>query len=230
MHSTAENPIRSSPIPVPGNVHADPFLSSDDKLLLEDLAEINLEDGDIEVQVQNSQIEEIAIAQQFIQLIRTASFSDEHDNMDPYYLDRLCNPPNEVLVIDNPDIKLSIKQFLSLSNASEDAYESTRQNIMERFPDCQMLSLHEVERLVANLSGIVPIMHDMCPNSCMAYTGPWKDREDCPMCGEQRYKPVLGPRGRRIVKQKFYTLPIGPQLQALWRSPEGGKGMKYRQN
>ncbi|KAF8156747.1 hypothetical protein B0H34DRAFT_630637, partial [Crassisporium funariophilum] len=28
----------------------------------------------------------------------------------------------------------------------------------------------------------------------------------------------------------FVTLPIGPQLQALWRTPEGAQAMRYRLN
>ena len=31
--------------------------------------------------------------------------------------------------------------------------------------------------------------HDMCINSCLAYTGPYKHLEICPECGEPRYEP-----------------------------------------
>jgi hypothetical protein len=30
-------------------------------------------------------------------------------------------------------------------------------------------------------------------------------------------------------RQRFYTLPIGPQLQALWRSLEGAQDVRYRE-
>ena len=33
----------------------------------------------------------------------------------------------------------------------------------------------------------------------------------------------------KVTHQTFYMLPIGPQLQAAWRSPEGSNQMQYRQ-
>jgi rRNA maturation protein Nop10 len=140
----------------------------------------------------------------------------------------MCNPPNEVLVLDDLDVKLSIQNFLSVSNASEGTYELIRQNTLERYPDSQMLSHYQVEPKIADLSGIVPIVHDMCPNSCAAYTGPWIHLEQCPICGEERYDPYRSTQNKRVAKQTFHTIPIGPQLQALWQSPEGAKAMKYR--
>jgi hypothetical protein len=39
---------------------------------------------------------------------------------------------------------------------------------------------------------------------------------------------MINTQHKRVAKQTFYTIPIGPQLQALWRSPEGARAMKYR--
>jgi hypothetical protein len=150
--------------------------------------------------------------------------------MDPYHLEWLRNPPKEVLVVDDPDVKLSIKNFISVSNASEETYKSIWRNITERYLDSRMLSLYQVERHIADLTGIVPIVHDMCPKSCIAYTGPWLRLEQCPRCSEPRYDPVKSTVNKKVAKQKFYTIPLGPQLQALWQSPEGAKAMKYRRN
>ncbi|KAJ6457720.1 hypothetical protein C8R45DRAFT_779847, partial [Mycena sanguinolenta] len=55
----------------------------------------------------------------------------------------------------------------------------------------------------------------------MAYTGPYADRTDCKFCGVARYEDNMSPR-------RFYTIPLGPQLQALFRSPESVEDMKYR--
>ena len=57
------------------------------------------------------------------QMIKAASFGDECDKMDPYYLERMHNPPNEALVLDDPDVDLSIQNFLAVSNASEMTYK-----------------------------------------------------------------------------------------------------------
>lgn len=40
------------------------------------------------------------------------------------------------------------------------------------------------------LSGVVSMASDMCPNSCMAYTGPLADRTTCLYCNTARYKTI----------------------------------------
>ncbi|KAF8238029.1 hypothetical protein L208DRAFT_1004018, partial [Tricholoma matsutake] len=56
----------------------------------------------------------------------------------------------------------------------------------------------------------------MCVNTCLAYTGPFTPLTACPFCGECRYEQHhnIDPK---IPHCQFVTLPIGPQLQALWR-------------
>jgi hypothetical protein len=65
----------------------------------------------------------------------------------------------------------------------------------------------------------------MCPNSCIAYTGPFSELDKCPKCGEARFELR---KNKRVPHRKFHTIPLGPQLQALWRTPEGAKAMRYR--
>ncbi|KAJ7745022.1 hypothetical protein DFH07DRAFT_749183, partial [Mycena maculata] len=60
----------------------------------------------------------------------------------------------------------------------------------------------------------------MCPNSCAAYTGAFADRDTCPFCGT----PHFDEKG---VAREFYTIPLGPQLQALYRTPESAKAVHY---
>jgi hypothetical protein len=72
----------------------------------------------------------------------------------------------------------------------------------------------------------------MCPNSCVAYTGPFSTLEICPKCGETRYDPIkLASSGgkTKVPRQEFYTILLGPQLQALWRTPQGAEAMRYRE-
>ena len=64
----------------------------------------------------------------------------------------------------------------------------------------------------------------MCINSCIAYTGPFKDLDKCPKCATERYKE----NSNKVPRQQFYTIPLGPQIQALWRTPDGGNRMRYR--
>ncbi|KAF8588981.1 hypothetical protein K439DRAFT_1645261 [Ramaria rubella] len=63
----------------------------------------------------------------------------------------------------------------------------------------------------------------MCPGSCIAYTGPFKELEVCPMCGESRYDTYIleASKGKKKV-------PV-QHIQALWCSPDGAKKMGHQQ-
>ena len=70
----------------------------------------------------------------------------------------------------------------------------------------------------------------MCINSCTAYTGPLSDRETCPFCSAPCYNPVMLEQSagkRKVAQQEFHTMPIGPQLQALYHSKESMEKMHY---
>lgn len=175
-------------------------------------------------------IDDLKIAREFINGLRNASLDDE--NLPEDVLARLRHPLEEPLDIDDPDIRLSIDLFLSVSNASQQTYTSVRDAILRRYPESLVLSFDQVKRKVTELSGVVSIVHDMCPNSCIAYTGPYANLETCPKCGESRFDPIklaASEGEKKVPRQEFHTIPLGPQLQALWRSPESAHAMKYRQ-
>ncbi|KAF8524534.1 hypothetical protein JB92DRAFT_2541331, partial [Gautieria morchelliformis] len=63
----------------------------------------------------------------------------------------------------------------------------------------------------------------MCPNSCMAYTGPFSELEQWRKCSKSCWDPFQFNSSGGKVKhpaQHFHTIPLAPQLQALWRSPK----------
>ena len=128
-----------------------------------------------------------------------------------------------------PDERLSVRLFLADTDGSEAIYNKARDAIMERHPEDDVLSHHLVKKKVARLTGIYPLKHDMCPLSCMAYTGPWNQLESCKFCSEPRYDQTLLARGVKKPRQQFDTYPLGPQLQARYCSPQGARDMRYRQ-
>jgi len=74
------------------------------------------------------------------------------------------------------------------------------------------------------------IEHDMCRNTCIAYTSPFTHLDTCPTCGTSRWKEerLQGTHGRsKIPTQTFTTIPIGPQLQALYRNKDSAIDMDY---
>jgi hypothetical protein len=52
----------------------------------------------------------------------------------------------------------------------------------------------------------------------MAFTGPFSTHDKCRFCNEDRFQRSKH-GDKSIPRRQFVTLPLGPQLQALWRHP-----------
>ncbi|KAJ7587805.1 hypothetical protein C8J56DRAFT_711001, partial [Mycena floridula] len=63
--------------------------------------------------------------------------------------------------------------------ASESVYKGTYDANKHRYPDGKILSYDQVHRRVKKLSGILSFQQNMCINSCMVYTGPFRKPEEC---------------------------------------------------
>ena len=102
-------------------------------------------------------------------------------------------------------------------------YETVHAAILRRWPGTDLPSYYKAKRLVADLSGVEPLVHDMCVNSCIAYTGPFLESESCLVCSQPWYDQfrLQASNGKdRTPRQEFHTIPIGPQIQVLYRAPE----------
>ena len=83
------------------------------------------------------------------------------------------------------------------------------------------------------MSGVFPIIHDMCPNSYIIYTGPFLELAVCPKCYKPRYNQLKLANSKGNVKvahQSFHILAVDPQLQVAWHSVEGSEQMHYRKH
>jgi hypothetical protein len=166
-------------------------------------------------------IDDISISLKFIEHVKNSSLKDY---LDQDTIDQLRNPPEEELTLDDPDHRYSIKVFLAITTASEATYNAVDLATLRRYPDIGMLTYYKVKRLLLELSGVVPILTDMCINSCVGYTGPFVELTNCLMCGQDHYETETVPC---VPRKQFHTIPIRPQLQALWRNPEGADRMGY---
>jgi hypothetical protein len=93
-----------------------------------------------------------------------------------------------------------------------------------------ILSFYNVEKLIVQYTGVKTIEHDMCPDSCLAFTGPYAALEICPLCDKSHWdqEKLRASNGHsKVVAQKFTTIPLGPQLQALYRDPDSAHNMQY---
>jgi hypothetical protein len=166
-------------------------------------------------------LKDMKLTMKFIQALQEASLDDS--KLDKDIIERLRHPPTYPADVENPDLQLGIRLFLAMANSSQETYASSREAIMLRHPEDQIPSFDQIKRNIADITGVVPIIEHMCPNSCLAYTGPFASLDICPECGERRYNDT-----GRTPRQEFYTMPLGPILQALWRDRQSAERMSYR--
>jgi hypothetical protein len=75
----------------------------------------------------------------------------------------------------------------------------------------------------------------MCPNSCIAYTGKYKDFDECPfihyktgLCGQKRYRN--SPNGGTIPRAQAQILPVMKTIKAMYANVETSKLLRHRDN
>ena len=166
-----------------------------------------------------------------IQEIGNASLDTQFEGDDLF---RIRNPTTEELDITDQYFRLSLEMYLILTNSSQETYRELVAALLRCLPEARgrLLSYDQIRRRVKDLTGIIPIQDDMCVNSCMAFTGPYKHLETCPECQEPRYDLSILQSSDGTVKkprQSVTTIPVGPQIQALWSHQLSAEKMSYRQ-
>ena len=146
---------------------------------------------------------------EFTDALKVATLDNR--GLDEDTMEWLCNPLTEPADVSDPDFRLDL--FLSTINASEETYNKSCTGVLCHHPDDEVLLYAQIKSKIAKLSGVSPIVCHMCINSCVAFTRPFNNLEECPICQEACYLDDTG-----TPWQVFYTIPIGPQLQALWHT------------
>ncbi|KAG6859743.1 hypothetical protein C0995_004597 [Termitomyces sp. Mi166 len=132
-------------------------------------------------QLSETCIESLCVAQKYIHLIQNASLDE--DKLDTETLHHLRHPIEGPVNIISPDYRLSLEIF-TVTNSSEATYNQCHTSILQQYPDSNILTFYKVKQLVAKISGIVPVMDDMCINSCHAFTDPYANLDACSICKE----------------------------------------------
>jgi hypothetical protein len=183
-------------------------------------------DPDLEELFENTCLSELCLANEFIRELQEASLDGRHSGLDTEALNRLRNPPTAPFTLENqPDLRLAFDLFLASLKASVDVYNTARASILRRHPEDKLPSYDQMKKILAEITGVGSIVHPMCKNSCVAFTGPLTDLDHCPKCGEPKHCPISGK-----YQQEFHTMPIGPILQALWRDPQSARRFEYRRS
>jgi Transposase family tnp2 len=145
--------------------------------------------------------------------------------------------PNHPPLIDHtghlltPAEKLSLRHYIAWvdSRGTVKAYNLHAQ-VLHEATAIDILSLYMVRKLAVKLTGLESQLVDMCPKSCMAFTGDFKDLSSCTYirdkrrgpCGQPRYDKKGHPRAQMI-----YT-PIAPVIQGFYMNRDMAKAMRYR--
>ena len=166
-------------------------------------------------------LEDLVRMESTISQIQDYSFGHEKSQWTEDKFDTFLNPPQELWDLEDPQVRLSFKMYLTLSaHSSEATYDALRSSIQECYLERTLLSFDQVRAQMKTITGILPLYFDMCINTCLAYTGTFSTLSECPFCGEPRYKERPDPdMDSKVPRRQFISLPIGPQLQALWRHP-----------
>ncbi|KJA16114.1 hypothetical protein HYPSUDRAFT_148287, partial [Hypholoma sublateritium FD-334 SS-4] len=138
---------------------------------------------EIEPTFEVAQLDDLQVAVNFIKALQTASLDDKYNNMDSQALNRLRNPPTEKFDIENrPDLRLGLDTFSVSMKSSVDTYVTMREAILRRHPEDQIPSYDQMKRVITEITGVSSVVHPMCRNSCLAFTGPFSDLDKCPKC------------------------------------------------
>src|ERR1700733_5830854 len=130
-----------------------------------------------------------------------------------------------------PAETLSLKHYIAWvdSRGTVKAY-SRHAQLLEEATGIEILSLYMARKLAMEVTGLSSQLVDMCPKSCMAFTGEFKELWSCTYirdkhigaCGEPRYDKKGHPRA-----QMHYT-PIAPVIQSLYINRKTAEAMRYR--
>ena len=131
--------------------------------------------------------------------------------------------PGLVLDLEDPSPLLrSLKHFINNSGSSCAHYKGIREIELLNNLSGLIMSFDQVRCRLSWLSGVMPLEHDMCPNTCVAYTRPYEELDTCSWCSLSCYLPDTN-----TPHKQFTTVPIGPVIQAFYGSREIARHMHY---
>jgi hypothetical protein len=78
--------------------------------------------------------------------------------------------------------------FLSMTNALQATYNTFHSTMINHYSEDPFLSFWQMKQCIEQLSGVVSVFSDMCPDTCVGFTGPLADYKHCPMCGKDYHQ------------------------------------------
>jgi len=150
-----------------------------------ELSPSNVKDLDLWLQ-NNIHLCDLRLTADFVKALQQSTLGDPRLGLSSETLTCLCNPPHgqPCHVIDN-NTCIVIKLYLG--NPLKATYEMNCAIILDHFPDMDLLLYYKAKQLVANLTSVESVVHHMCINLCITYTGPFLELDTCPMYSKPQY-------------------------------------------
>ena len=105
--------------------------------------------------------------------------------MDEEDLECVQNPLDHELTLDDPsDLCLTLELFITNITSPVEVYNANHAAILQCHPNYNVFTHNLAKHFVRHITGVVPLIHNMCINTCIAYTGPYHDLARCPLCNE----------------------------------------------
>ncbi|KIN93015.1 hypothetical protein M404DRAFT_171980, partial [Pisolithus tinctorius Marx 270] len=122
----------------------------------------------------------------FVAKLKNMSLNDSVSKLDEDALEWLHNLPSQPISIENPGMCFSISTYLALESTSQNVYNHVCQAACSSFAGSlgadDILSFYNVKKLITSYMGVISIEHDMCCNTCIAYTGLFSQLKVFPTC------------------------------------------------
>ena len=120
----------------------------------------------------NTQLEDLLTTVEFIQALQSASHDDVHCKMEQSAIQQLKNAPTTPFDITLlPDLCLGIDLFLANMNSSVDSINANQNAILQHHAEDNVPSYSQMICHISELTGVSSIIHVMCKNSCLVFTG-----------------------------------------------------------
>ncbi|GES88052.1 transposase domain-containing protein [Rhizophagus clarus] len=117
---------------------------------------------------------------------------------------------------------LRLLEIKSHSNMTNNMYRE----IIEAFSE-QHVSLYRATNKLVSLVSIDPVWIDCCVKSCCAFTGNLKNLQECPTCGEKRYKSNSNDQ---IGRKKMAYFPLKDRFVIQYQNSSRSLELQYRNN
>jgi hypothetical protein len=136
-----------------------------------------------------------------------------------------------------PCQELSLRHYVAWkkSNGTVKAFE-LHGDVLQKATGHNILSLYKCRQLVIKLTGLKAHKVDICPDSCIAYTGPFQDMRACPYvrdgktCGKSRYSPprVQSSNMKDKPLAQMLHLPVMATIRAMFANETSSNLLRHR--